>query len=346
MPAPISPARIAITAGEPAGIGPELVVQLAQQQYLAELVAIADPALLEQRAQMLGLPLAIEPCSSEQLQQPASPLPAGRLRVLATPLATPSTAGRLNTDNAAYVLKSLQLAVDHCLAGHCQAMVTAPVHKAVINNAGIPFSGHTEFLAAATGSKQVVMLLATEGLRVALLTTHLPLADVPAQITDTRLRNVLKVLESDLQRYFGLQRPRIAVLGLNPHAGEGGHMGREEIDTIIPCLQQLRSTGMQLQGPLPADTAFTARQLQNCDVVLAMYHDQGLPVLKYKGFGRAANITLGLPIIRSSVDHGTALELAGSGQADLGSLETALKVAIEMASHRHRNTQKDPQHGR
>jgi 4-hydroxythreonine-4-phosphate dehydrogenase len=254
--------------------------------------------------------------------------------VLPVTLATNCIAGTLDTRNAHYVLATLSAAIDGCLNQHFAAMVTAPVNKAVINDAGIAFSGHTEFLAQRTGTEQVVMMLATEGLRVALVTTHLPLAKVAEAINASHLEKVLRILQGDLQHYFGLDTPRITVLGLNPHAGEGGHMGTEEIDEIIPCLDKLRAQGFQLTGPLPADTAFTQKHLAQCDTVLAMYHDQGLPVLKYKGFGNAVNITLGLPIIRSSVDHGTALDLAGSGKADLGSLQTALHYAITMAENR------------
>jgi 4-hydroxythreonine-4-phosphate dehydrogenase len=324
--------RVALTPGEPAGIGPDLTVQLAQQAHAVELVAIADPQLLQQRAQQLGLPLSIREFDA---QQPPSVSQAGELTVLPIALAAPCQTGTLNPANAPYVLATLDAAIDGCMAQQFDAMVTAPVHKAVINDAGIAFSGHTEYLAQRTNTPMVVMMLATEGLRVALATTHLPLLEVPAQITAAHLQKIITILHRDLSRHFGLAKPQIIVLGLNPHAGEGGHMGREEIDHIIPCLETLRQQGMALTGPLPADTAFTEKYLQNCDAVLAMYHDQGLPVLKYKGFGNAVNITLGLPIIRTSVDHGTALDLAGTGTADSGSLHTALRYAITMASHRN-----------
>jgi 4-hydroxythreonine-4-phosphate dehydrogenase len=323
-------ARIAITPGEPAGVGPELLVQLAQHAFDVELVAFADPELLMQRAAMLGLSLR---CSPVDFNQPAMPHRPGEVRVAKTVLRNPAIPGKLDTGNADYVLETLRQATDACLRQDCQAMVTGPVQKSVINDAGIAFSGHTEFLAERCGVDKVVMMLATDQLRVALVTTHLPLSAVPAAVTTANLERVTEILHAALQQQFACQQPRILVLGLNPHAGEGGHMGREEIDTIIPCLEKLRQRGWQLSGPMPADTAFTPRHLDECDAVLAMYHDQGLPVLKYQGFGRAVNITLGLPIIRSSVDHGTALDLAGSGRADLGSLQAALDVAINMSAH-------------
>lgn len=323
--------RVALTPGEPAGIGPDLTVKLAQQPLDVELVAIADPDLLQQRADQLGLPLSIRLFDDSQ---PARPSNRSELCVLPVALAQACTAGQLNSHNARYVLATLDAAIDGCTNQQFAAMVTAPVHKAIINDAGIAFSGHTEYLAQRTHTDQVVMMLATEGLRVALVTTHLPLLKVPEQITAAHVETILRILHRDLQQHFGLSQPNIIVLGLNPHAGEGGHMGREEIDHIIPCIEKLNHEGMQLLGPLPADTAFTDKYLSQCDAVLAMYHDQGLPVLKYKGFGNAVNITLGLPIIRSSVDHGTALDLAGTGQADGGSLRAALHTAITMAEHR------------
>jgi 4-hydroxythreonine-4-phosphate dehydrogenase len=323
--------RIALTPGEPAGIGPDLTIQLAQAEQAVELVVIADPDLLQQRAQQLGLPLQLRSFNPRSAARHSA---RSELCVLPVQLAAPCQAGILNPNNAGYVLNTLSNAIDGCTLRQFDAMVTAPVHKGVINDAGVAFSGHTEFLAERTGTEQVVMMLATSGLRVALVTTHLPLQQVPAAITAHRLETITRILHQDLQQYFGLRSPRISVLGLNPHAGEGGHMGREEIDVIIPCLEKLRAQGIELAGPLPADTAFTEKQLAACDAVLAMYHDQGLPVLKYKGFGRAVNITLGLPIIRTSVDHGTALDLAGSGQADTGSLQTALDYAIRMAGHK------------
>jgi 4-hydroxythreonine-4-phosphate dehydrogenase len=324
------PSRIAITPGEPAGVGPELLVKLAQDNYDVELVAFADPALLMQRAAAIGLPLQCLPCN---LSAPAQAHRSGQLKVVDIALHSPAQPGQLNTANAAYVLETLRQATDACLNQQCQALVTGPVQKSVINDAGIAFSGHTEFLEERCAADKVVMMLATEQLRVALVTTHLPLSAVPAAITSATLQRVTEILHHSLQSQFGCEQPRILVLGLNPHAGEGGHMGREEIDTITPCLDILRQRGWLLEGPMPADTAFTPRHLAKCDAVLAMYHDQGLPVLKYQGFGRAVNITLGLPIIRTSVDHGTALDLAGSGSADVGSFNAALNSAIEMTQH-------------
>ncbi len=323
--------RIAITPGEPAGIGPDLCVQLSQQAGAAEWVVVADPALLAARAAQLGVGLQLE---TVDWQRPPQAQRAGTLQVLPVPLRAAVQPGILNPANAAYVLNSLQTATQACLDGHCAAVVTGPVHKGVINAAGIPFSGHTEFLAQLCHTDTVVMLLATEGLRVALVTTHLPLAAVSAAITAERLTQIITVLHHDLQTRFGLPQPRIAVCGLNPHAGEGGHMGREEIEVIEPVLLCLRAAGMDLRGPLPADTAFTPPQLAVCDAVLAMYHDQGLPVLKHLGFGNAVNITLGLPIIRTSVDHGTALDLAGTGRAHAGSLQRALGLALDLAQQR------------
>lgn len=288
--------RIAITAGEPAGIGPDLLVELAQQAHSAQLIAIADPAVLSARAQALGLPLQIR---NWQPNLTASLSRAGELWVAPIAIAAPVVAGQLDRANAGYVLRTLEYAVDGCMRGDFAAMVTAPVHKGIINDAGIPFSGHTEFFAERTGTAKVVMMLASAELRVALVTTHLPLSEVSKHITRAELTTTLRILQRDLREKFGLPQPRIMVLGLNPHAGEGGHLGREEIDIIEPCLAELRAEGMQLNGPLPADTAFTPKYLEQADAVLAMYHDQGLPVLKYQGFGRAVNITLGLPVIRT-----------------------------------------------
>lgn len=321
--------RIAITAGEPAGIGPDILLTLAQRDWPAELIAVADPDLLVERTTALGLEIKLRDCD---FTRPAEPHRAGTLAVLASPLRAPVTLGVLNPDNAAYVIDTLSQATDACLRDDCQALVTAPVQKSVINDAGTAFSGHTEFLAERCGVDQVVMMLAAGSLRVALATTHLPLRAVADAISQSGLTRVIRILDSALRHQFGIAAPRILVLGLNPHAGEGGHLGREELDVIIPCLQALRAEGMTLEGPLPADTAFTAKHLGGADAVLAMYHDQGLPVLKYQGFGRAVNVTLGLPIIRTSVDHGTALDLAGTGRADTGSLEEALDLAIRMAT--------------
>lgn len=323
----MTPQRIALTTGEPAGIGPDLTVLAAQSERDYEMVAIGDATLLQQRARELHLTLNCQPYDPRLPRCQQAP---GELTVLHVPLATTAQAGKLDKSNAAYVLRTLDIAIALCLRNELAAMVTAPVHKGVINDAGIAFSGHTEYLADKTGTEQVVMMLATERLRVALATTHLPLRDVADAISQPLLMRVLQVLNHDLKNAFGIAAPRILVAGLNPHAGEGGHLGREEIDIIEPALQAMRTQGMQLIGPLPADTLFTAKYLDNADAVLAMYHDQGLPVLKYQGFGRAANITLGLPIIRTSVDHGTALDLAGSGNIDIGSLGAALAVARQM----------------
>ncbi|OOZ39959.1 4-hydroxythreonine-4-phosphate dehydrogenase PdxA [Solemya pervernicosa gill symbiont] len=323
--------RIALTPGEPAGIGPDIIIQLAQQTLPVEPIVIADPVLLEARAAQLGLPLTIEPYNPEL---PIAPHRAATLKVLPVTLSQPAVAGTLNPANAAYVVETLKIATLGALRGEFSAMVTAPIHKGVINDAGIPFSGHTELLAELTGTERVVMMLAADRLRVALATTHLPLKDVSSAITRDSLTTTLRILHSDLQQRHGISDPRILVCGLNPHAGEGGHMGSEEIDTIEPVLDQLRSEGMRLNGPLPADTLFTPRYLDHADAVLAMYHDQGLPVLKHVGFGRAINITLGLPIIRTSVDHGTALELAGTGRAEIGSLMAAIEYALGLIEKR------------
>ena len=318
---------LAVTAGEPAGIGPDLVLQLAGFQSDARLVVIADLPLLQQRAAQLG---------NHQLQfqpyQSGQPAPAaGTLEVLHVPLAVPVTPGVLDARNGRYVLDTLDVAIAGCVSAEFSGMVTAPVHKGVINDAGVPFSGHTEYLAEHTATPRVVMMLAGAGMRVALVTTHLPLRAVADAITKPELEAVIRILHADLQSKFGLPSPRILVAGLNPHAGESGHMGREEIDVIEPVLQQLRTEGMQLIGPLPADTLFNPDKLATADAVLAMYHDQGLPVLKHASFGAGINITLGLPIIRTSVDHGTALDLAGTGGADPGSLFEAVHLAAQLA---------------
>ena len=323
--------RIAITLGEPAGVGPELVARLAQRSWSAELVAVGDLALLAERAAPLGLPLSIRPLDASRAPRPHEP---GELVGLEVPLATRAQPGVLEPRNAAAVVAMLDAALDLCRGGVCAALVTAPVHKAVINDAGIPFRGHTEHLAARLGIADPVMMLMAGHLRVALATTHLALRAVPDAIDRRRLSAVLTVLDHDLRARFGIPRPRIAVLGLNPHAGEGGHLGREELEVIGPTLDTLRAAGLALRGPLPADTAFTPAALAECDAVLAMYHDQGLPVLKHAGFGHAVNVTLGLPILRTSVDHGTALDLAGTGRADPGSLEAALETALGLASRR------------
>jgi 4-hydroxythreonine-4-phosphate dehydrogenase len=316
--------RIALTPGEPAGIGPDITIMLAQTPHAAEIVVIADADLLQQRAKMLGLPLTIVNYNPQQ-----APLAqkAGTLTVCHIPLSVPCQAGQLNPDNAQYVLNTLERATSGCLQKEFTALVTGPIQKSVINQAGIPFSGHTEWLAARAGHVPVVMMLATENLRVALATTHIPLRDVPKHITVASLTQTLTILRHDLRKYFNIIDPRILVAGLNPHAGESGYLGREEIEVIAPVIEKLRAKGFNLTGPLPADTLFTPQYLENADAVLAMYHDQGLPVLKYQGFGNAVNITLGLPFLRTSVDHGTALDLAGTGKASASSLHTALMIA-------------------
>jgi 4-hydroxythreonine-4-phosphate dehydrogenase len=324
-----NPPVIAITAGEPAGIGPDLCVMLAQSPPRERLVVVADARLLEARARELHLPwrsLPFEPATGVAT--------AGGLPVLDVPLAAPVASGRLNPANAAYVLRTLETALDGCLDGRFDAIVTAPVHKGVINDAGVPFTGHTEFFAARTQTPQVVMMLAGGGMRVALATTHLAVKDIAAHITRASLESTLRILHGDMIGRFGVADPRIAVAGLNPHAGESGHLGREEIDVIIPVLEKLRAGGMRLTGPLPADTLFNPARLREFDCVLAMYHDQGLPVLKFASFGQGVNVTLGLPVIRTSVDHGTALDLAGSGKADAGSLRSAIELAATLARSR------------
>ena len=325
MPTPV----IAFTAGEPAGIGPELVALVAGEPGAAHRVIIADRALIESRAARIGKPISLPDFSPAQVaSSPAS--------LLHVPLAAPSVAGTLDPANSRYVLATLQVAVDGCMAGRFDAMVTAPVHKGVINDAGIAFTGHTEFLADRTGTQQVVMMLVGGGMRVALATTHLPLSAVPAAITQDSLSRTIRILHQDLSKRFGISNPRILIAGLNPHAGESGHLGREEIDVIVPVVDSLKREGMRLDGPLPADTLFTPARLAHADAVLAMYHDQGLTTLKYASFGEGVNVTLGLPIIRTSVDHGTALDLAGTGKADAGSLRAAFNLAIELAGHRSR----------
>ncbi|WP_062260690.1 4-hydroxythreonine-4-phosphate dehydrogenase PdxA [Endozoicomonas arenosclerae] len=322
--------RLIITSGEPAGIGPDLCLELASHPLPAQIIVAADPELLAERAQSLGIDVMLKTFNPDD----RNPAPAGTLLVAPITLKKSCTVGELDTGNSAYVLEMLTYAVENCQKGLFDAMVTAPVSKEVINNADIPFSGHTEFLAEKTDTQKVVMMLATEGLRVALATTHLPLKDVSSAITQSSLEEVIRILQKDMTTKFGIEQPRILVCGLNPHAGEGGHLGTEEIETIIPVLEKLNEEGMNLVGPLPADTLFNPKYLESADAVLAMYHDQGLPVLKYKGFGNAVNITLGLPIIRTSVDHGTALDLAGTGKADSGSLLTAISYALGMTNEK------------
>ena len=318
--------RIAITSGEPAGIGPDLCVALADSGLDAELVLIGDPELLEKRARELG-----QCFQAKEYRQDDTPV-AGQLSIAGIALQRPVQTGSLDTANAGYVLRTLDRAITGCQSGEFQAMVTAPVHKGIINDAGIAFTGHTEYLAAMTGAEQVVMMLAAPGLRVALATTHLPLKDVSSALSREGLEAVIRCMQRELQSRFSIPDPHILVAGLNPHAGENGHLGREEIDVITPVIEQLKNEGMHLSGPLPADTLFTPPWLSRADAVLAMYHDQGLPVLKHLGFGQSVNITLGLPIVRTSVDHGTALDKAGSGEADAGSLHAAIRCALDMST--------------
>ncbi len=316
---------IAVTSGEPAGIGPELCLCLAEKSFPARVVVLADRGMVQARAAQLGSSVRLREWVATAQSEP------GVLDLIHVPLREASVPGKLDSANSPYVLAMLDRALEGCRSGEFAAMVTAPVHKAVINDAGIPFTGHTEYLAEKTHTPRVVMMLAGGNLRVALATTHLPLKDVPAAITAESLETTLRILHADMRRKYGIDRPRILVAGLNPHAGEGGYLGDEEIRVITPVLEKLRAEGMTLIGPLPADTMFTPPLLAQGDCVLAMYHDQGLTALKYATFGNGINVTLGLPIIRTSVDHGTALELAGSGRADPGSLFTAVEQAIAMA---------------
>lgn len=328
--------RIALTPGEPAGIGPDLCVLIAQQALPCELVVFAEPAVLSQRALELRCPLQL---NEVDFSAPARIHAPGTLGVHPIRTDAPVNSGELKDENARYVLRAITRATKSCLSGQVDALVTGPVHKGVINQAGIPFTGHTEFIAKITGGYPV-MMLATPGLRVALATTHLPVKEISRNLTHSRIKSVLTVLHRELQYRFGITTPRILVCGLNPHAGENGHLGSEEIAIIEPALASLRESGMLLIGPLPADTLFTPKYLETADAVLAMFHDQGLPVLKYAGFGRAVNITLGIPIIRTSVDHGTALDLAGSGQIDTGSLQAAIETAAKMVGEKLQNRAK------
>jgi 4-hydroxythreonine-4-phosphate dehydrogenase len=317
---------IALTAGEPAGIGPDLCIALSQQTLPCRLSILGDADVLRARAARLGIAVSFIDGDTVPAHQP------GTLHVRHIPVAVPVTPGVLDTRNSAHVLALLDAALAGCMSGSCHAVVTAPVHKGVINDAGFAFTGHTEYLADHSDTHRVVMMLAGGGLRVALATTHLPLREVADAITPALLDEIIRILHADLQRKFGIARPRIAVAGLNPHAGESGHLGREEIEVIEPVLDRLRGEGMDLVGPQPADTLFSRIRHEPCDAVLAMYHDQGLPVLKYASFGAGVNVTLGLPFIRTSVDHGTALDLAGSGRAEVGSLIAAIDMALQMVN--------------
>lgn len=324
----MTPIRIAVTPGEPAGIGPDLIIQLAQQQWDAQLVVFCDGNMLKSRAALLDLPLELIPfdAANETIQSP------GSLYLQQIDTAVEVIPGELDSENGHYVVETLRQACHANMEEGFDAVVTGPVHKGIINKAGVSFSGHTEYFAYQSNTIDVVMLLATEGLNVALATTHIPLEYVSRAITKERLYKVIHIINTDLKLKFGITKPRIYVCGLNPHAGEGGHLGSEELITIIPALDELREEGLDLVGPLPADTIFQPKYLDDADVVLAMYHDQGLPVLKFKGFGASVNITLGLPFIRTSVDHGTACDLAGTGKADAGSFTKAMHKAIELAN--------------
>jgi 4-hydroxythreonine-4-phosphate dehydrogenase len=318
---------IAITAGEPAGIGPDLCLLLTSQPLNANITIIGDIEMLASRAKQLNINIALTAFTANATPEKKT------LSVLHVPVNKPVTAGQLNQENSAYVLKTITIATQACQEGLFDAVVTAPVHKAIINQANIPFTGHTEFLAELTHTKQVVMMLVGGGLRVALATTHLPISQVAAHINQASLEETIRILHTDLINKFNIPNPRILVAGLNPHAGENGYLGNEEITTINPVLEKLRDEGMILTGALPADTLFTQQHLKHADAVLAMYHDQGLSVLKYASFGQGVNVTLGLPIIRTSVDHGTALELAGTGNINTGSMLAAINLAIELASN-------------
>jgi 4-hydroxythreonine-4-phosphate dehydrogenase len=329
---------IAVTAGEPAGIGPDLCVQLALRRLPARIVVVADAGLLEERARRLRLAVRVQPYSGAD----GAAFRRGSLLVHHIPLARRAVPGRLDPANSRYVLRTLEAAIDGCADGTYSAMATGPVQKSVISAAGIPFTGHTEFLAERTRTRTVVMMLVGGGMRVALATTHLALKDVAGSITRARLESILRVLHADLVKRFAIARPRIAVAGLNPHAGESGFLGAEEVHVIAPVLAKLRKQGFRVAGPLPADTLFHPARLQECDCVLAMYHDQGLPVLKYASFGAGVNVTLGLPIIRTSVDHGTALDLAGTGRAEAGSFLEAVKLGAALAGAAGRRGRRAP----
>lgn len=320
--------RIVITPGEPAGIGPDVLIQIAQQPFAADLIAIADPRLLQERASQLQLSLQLQ---TADLTLPSSLHQPGTLKIIPIALSADVIPGKLQQDNAQYVVNTLELATRLCLEKKVSALVTGPVHKAHLNQSGIPFVGHTEFLAERCHCNKAVMLFVVDQIKVAILTIHIPLANVPAQVTQDNLMETLRIVDNDLKEKFRIPSPKILVSGLNPHAGENGYLGREEIDIIAPTIQRLRQENRDIIGPLPADTIFTQELLQSADAILAMYHDQALPVIKYMGFDRAINVTLGLPIIRTSVDHGTALSLAGTGKAHPGSLNAAIQLAIDLS---------------
>ncbi|GAA0859145.1 4-hydroxythreonine-4-phosphate dehydrogenase PdxA [Aliiglaciecola litoralis] len=324
------PIKLAITPGEPAGIGPDLIIALAQSQWDAQLVVLADKNMLLERASQLNLPLELMAYQQHnpQVQKP------GQLFIIDIPVANKVQAGVLDAANGQYVVETLRQACAKNMDGEFDAVVTGPVHKGIINKSGISFSGHTEYFASQSNTQDVVMMLSTEGLRVVLATTHIPLAYVAKAITRERLHKVLHIVHTDMQLKFGIAQPNLFVCGLNPHAGEDGHLGREELDIIIPALDELREQGLRITGPLPADTIFQPKYMEQADAILAMYHDQGLPVLKYKGFGDSVNITLGLPFIRTSVDHGTALDLAGTGHANSGSFKRAILKALKLVERK------------
>ncbi len=311
--------------GEPAGIGPDLLVRFAQIAMNANITVVGDPKILQDRAKLLNLPIKLKNFDINQLDRDLS---AGEVQILPIEANTRVLPGKLSVENSRYVLACLDEAIKQCQTGQFDALVTCPIHKGIINEAGIAFTGHTEYLAQKTQTEQVVMMLQARDLRVALATTHIPLAAVSAHITTESLTKTLQIIQQDLQQRFHIAAPRMLVCGLNPHAGEGGYIGREEIDIIEPVIKKLQQQNMNITGPLPADTIFTPKQLATADVVLAMYHDQGLPVLKHYGFGEAVNITLGLPFLRVSVDHGTALDIVGTDAVDLGSLQAAINLAI------------------
>lgn len=319
--------RVAITPGEPAGIGPDLVIAIAQHSWPVELVVVASKDLMIARAKQLNLPITFIDYNANE---DARPQEKNTLTIIDIPLSQQTIAGTLDVNNGAYVVETLKVASDRNISGEFDAIVTGPVNKGLINKAGVPFSGHTEYFANQANCTDVVMMLATEGLRVALVTTHIPLAYVSKAITYERLQKITRILHQDLKSKFGIASPRIYACGINPHAGEDGNLGREEIEVMEPAFEELRAEGINIIGPLPADTIFQEKYLKDADAILSMYHDQGLPVLKYKGFGSSVNITLGLPFIRTSVDHGTALELAGTGKADSGSMLAAIKSAIDL----------------
>jgi len=319
--------RILISAGEPAGIGPDIILQAIQQSFDADIITVGDPSLFANRAQQLNLDVQIKPCTLKDKSGSHEP---GVLKVLPIDLNTNCESGQLNPVNAKYVLNVLDTAIDACVNSQADALVTGPIQKSILTHEIANFTGHTEYLADRTHSPLPVMMLATEGLRVALVTTHMSLSEVPSHITTKNVSQVLEILHHDLETQFGINNPKILIAGLNPHAGEDGHLGKEEIEVISPVIQHYKKQGMNIIGPLPADTLFTDKYLKDADAVLAMYHDQGLPVLKYKGFGNAINVTLGLPIVRTSVDHGTALDLAGTGKANAQSMILAINTACNI----------------